>query len=93
MATVASLSTRALRLFRNRGFTDFIEFLQDMDTDTDLIVGLNIDGTTGDLEVVNYTDDLDGVRDLIDAQANSTTITVEIAKNGSGVVTTTDVTP
>ena len=93
MATVASLSTRARRLFRNRGFTDFIEFLQDMDTDTDLIVGLNIDGTTGDLEVVNYTDDLDGVRDLIDAQANSTTITVEIAKNGSGVVTTTDGTP
>ena len=93
MATVANLSTRARRLFRNRGYSDFIEFLQDMETDADLIAGLNVDGTTGDLTVTNLTPDLDGVRDLIDAQANSTTITVEIAKDGAGVVTATDVTP
>lgn len=83
MAAVKALSTRAYRMFRTRGYEDFVTALNALNTDTDNICVIRVDDTTGDLTLTPVPT----LTTLIGAIADEGTDDLTISKDEDGVIT------
>ncbi len=83
MATVKTLSAKARHRLEQRGFIDFINALNPLDTDEERILVVNVDGTTGELVIT----DIEGLDDLVQAIAEEGSDDITISRDAEGVLT------
>lgn len=83
MAAVKALSTRAYRMFRTRGYEQFVNALNPLTTGIELALIVTVDDTTGELEISH----LSGMTDLLDNIANSANDDIRVSRSAGGVLT------
>lgn len=83
MATVSALSVANRRKLRTRGFEDFVNSLQTLDSDSDLVFTVRVDATTGDLTMTT----IPTLTVLLAAIANEGSDDITVSRDVAGVLT------
>lgn len=86
MATISALSTANRRKLRTHGFENFVNSLQPLTSDVELVLVVKVDSDDGDIHITHFSD----MSTIVQAIANSGSDSgITVSRSAGGVLSAT----